>query len=103
MEDQIITHKTAKLVKEIGFIYYKCILDKWLRINSFSITQTKLQRYLREVRHIYVFSVKFDDSYNWRVDDDSSNLAYSQGNRYKTYEDALEIGLQKAMEILKKK
>ena len=119
MEDQLITFETAEIANKIGIN----IPSEWfwqVNENSFGKkresgvpkyyaegcdhiwqpTQTALLRYLREIKHIHIYSFKFGDSYNWRIDDDLSNLAYSQGDRYKTYEDALEVGLRRGMELI---
>ena len=125
MEDTRITFETAKLAKEKGFPqepnrrkvpYYNYkgefngdvtdFLRKYLReedtsdVESVSApTQSLLAKWLREVHNIHLIAYKNIniDGYDWCyiTTDGITNI-----NSYKTYEEALEIGLYQALLLL---
>ena len=125
MEDTRITFETAKLAKEKGFPqepnrlkipYYnykgefkgdvKDWLSKYLRkedtsdVESVSApTQSLLAKWLREEYNIHLIAYKNIniDGYDWCyiTTDGITNI-----NSYKTYEEALEIGLQEALKLI---
>ena len=125
MEDTLITFETAKLAKEKGFPqepnklkipYYnykgefKGDVKDWLRkylrkkdtsdVESVSApTQSLLAKWLREEHNIHLIAYKNIniDGYDWCyiTTDGITNI-----NSYKTYEEALEIGLQKALKLI---
>lgn len=125
MEDTLITFETAKLAKEKGFPqepnrrkvpYYNYkgefngdvtdFLRKYLReedtsdVESVSApTQSLLSKWLREEHNIHLIAYKNIniDGYDWCyiTTDGITNI-----NSYKTYEEALEAGLQEALRLI---
>ena len=125
MEDTRVTFETAKLAKEKGFYqepnrrkvpYYNYkgefngdvtdFLRKYLReedtseVESVSApTQSLLAKWLREEHNIHLIAYKNIniDGYDWCyiTTDGITNI-----NSYKTYEEALEAGLQAALKLI---
>ena len=125
MEDTRITFETAKLAKKKGFPqepnrqkvpYYNYkgefngdvtdFLRKYLRkedtsdVESVSApTQSLLAKFLREEHNIHLIAYKNIniDGYDWCfiTTDGITNI-----NSYKTYEEALEAGLQEALKLI---
>lgn len=116
MQEQLITFETAKLAKEKGFDIFKdCYSEKGelipLREQVAKVelckypapTQSLLQKWLREVHHLHI-EVRRDED-EWKPE----LYEISHGNKhtptgfktYRTYEDALEIGLQEALKLIK--
>lgn len=129
MKDQIISFETAKLAKEKGLISgvesygYYCIgfksidpiKDDLVSTNlrttigkqyhlALAPTQSLLQRWLREIHYIDV------ESRTIRYAGDDKSSGYSSyingsitdlGNKFKTYEDALEDALVKGLNLIK--
>jgi len=122
MTDKIITAKTAKLAKDVGFItivkhvygsqtipqlelyndtkYRLYTLDYYL-----APTQSLLQRWLREIHNIHIIiGVNANDDYyvsklyNLKTKYESSIIGKET---YYTYEEALELALQEALELIK--
>ena len=127
MEDQLISFETAKLAKEKGFIlgigwfgfnnkFYVSegaqigmLCDNHRGENPVACTQSLLQKWLREVHDIEIYVHKF-----------KPNGAYPKGyycvsrplihysnemkdwifTNFKTYEEALEVGLQEVLKLL---
>jgi len=127
MKDELITLETAKLAKEKGFnelvskVYNDGILTKgitgegkevsnaeWgVRYCCSAPTQSLLQKWLREEYNLSVeSSMNFEKGVagylGWviRVKDDGFNR-YPMKNQVYTYEEALEIGLQEALKLIK--
>ena len=128
LEEKLISFETAILAKEKGFelnsiCYYQLYSEGQLRYKLFTeedenggyvnedslnriavVTQTLLQKWLREVHEI---SIKIDDYYtNSRVrfDYNVCELGSQEDNPvgiFETYEEALEIGLQEALKQIK--
>ena len=126
MEDTRVTFETAKLAKEKGFFqetnrleipYYnykgefKGDVSDW-RIRKYirgentsdiefvsAPTQSVLAKWLREEHNIHLIAYKNIniDGYDWCyiTTDGITNI-----NSYKTYEEAYEIGLQKALNLI---
>lgn len=126
MEDQLVTFETAKLAKEVGFdipqdrcyvnegtpgvIYHRLYLRKGDTLLAYLPTQSLLQKWLREVHtiHINISKVykcnetpaKFDGwniyiaGKNFETNYEINNTLISK--HFKTYEEALESGLQEA-------
>ena len=113
MEDTRITFETAKLAKEKGFIiktkysWYvpdnsKPIIEKHKPDGLYYLscpTQSLLAKWLREKHNIHLIAYKNIniDGYDWCyiTTDGITNI-----NSYKTYEEALEIGLQEALKLI---
>jgi len=103
MQDQSISHETAKLAKEV-------FKDR----NPLTAipTQSLLQKWLREIQNIYIFCSP-EIQYTREIDEDGNNPHYvpdgwyCEGHNsshslfytkvYETYEEALEEGLKKAL------
>ena len=108
MEEQLISYETAKLAKEKGFDFIY-IIDNELTKHSL-ITQSLLAKWLREVHKINIFiSSKTIENktifipHGRTIPDTIKNnlivdiIQYCTNN---TYEEALEIGLQKALKLI---
>ena len=123
MEEQLISFETAKLAKEKGFDLYQTFSywegeltphtpgyaledGKTSQENYFNFeryyapTQSLLQKWLREEHNIHLIAYKNIniDGYDWCyiTTDGITNI-----NSYKTYEEALEVGLQEALKLVK--
>ena len=118
MQEQLITFETAKVAKEKGFqyntdnnLYYNS--NGYLNILQFSEedvpapTQSLLQRWLREKynQHIYLFPL---DNGKWGFENNSISINLDhifinymyEGKEYNSYEEALEVGLQEALNFI---
>lgn len=109
MEDTRITFETAKLAKEKGFefrVVWGYILgfkddserDKYLP------TQSLLSKWLREKHNIDINIItKHKDlgKFYGGFIDTNNKINKSIGSNYKTYEEALEAGLQEALKLIK--
>ena len=120
MEDTLINYETAKLAKEKGFDFIY-IIDNELTNHSL-ITQSLLQKWLREVHNCFIDILphRDGDSKNkqwkskkdvfWSVEVDyygkdfeinlTNNADFTQ-HFNKSYEEALEIGLYQALKLIK--
>ncbi len=131
MKEQLISFKTAKLAKKKGFdikvetFYmgdsednflhnagkkdnwnnYKCILNESELSDDYSApTQSLLQKWLREV---HLISIKVDDfTYNSKIRYDVNVVPLGSqedtpSEVLKSYEEALEKGLQEALKLIK--
>ncbi len=120
MTEELVTLKTAKLLKEKGFNEYcKNVIDigniprKTLyRINDdlpkqcFSQpTQSIAQKWLRETKNLHIEISYMYENY-WTYDiltiprHDLIGLEDRASVRYNTYEEALEAGLQEALKLI---
>jgi len=130
MEEQLIEFKTAKLAKEKGFneetLYYfrsehslgkntityrtNTQMNVWddTQEKWSAPTQSLLQKWLRDEHNIYVTAMPHEDSvffkYNTRVPDKALHTGGTRLMQYefefKTYEEALEEGLQEALKLI---
>jgi len=125
MEELLITFETAKLAKEKGFDYkpnyyynqkgelYFCqtYSNSWHSIGERdylpATTQSLLQKWLREEKDFVVNaipSIKEDEIIVWYfhiISFKRANHVVGDGKFYKSYEEALEVGLQKALKQIK--
>lgn len=122
MEESLITPETAKLAKEKGFNiavwdYFKIItisakiiedcVPNRQNFNNISDTifnrptQSLLQKWLREVHNIHINMKSYDIIINNKSE--SFYIVHVQHfkEEYKSYEEALEIGLQEALKLIK--
>ena len=118
MEEQLITFETAKLAKEKGFdIRVKCSYvkgrlfrrtkrkrDNWNKFDDkyySAPTQSLLQKWLRETRLVnnysIVVTVHFTSFSQYWFD---INNGKKTGDKFDTYEEALEKGLQEALKLI---
>lgn len=128
MEDQLITFKTAKLAKEKGFngsclcsynevqglehcinytgeLYftqeYIDIAKENGKISYLAPTQSLLQKWLREKHNMDVLIIKSKhECYDVFVWGETRELFFPE-DYAKTYEEALEKGLQEALKLIK--
>jgi hypothetical protein len=110
MEEQLITFETAKLAKEKGFNIKSCFPlsydDKGQLYNLeyqnlpedsgefYCVTQSLLQKWLREANGAHV---------NIHLGSERLQLLYINScfiNEFRTYEEALERGLQRALNLI---
>ena len=129
MKEQLISFETAKLAKEKGFNIpsnkmYAIGKDKYMLTSNrvplknvtHAPTQSLLQKWLREEHHIditviinwidgnriYYVGLSYINSENeidiWFSIDGTKNKSKIE---YKTYEEALEVGLQEAVNTIK--
>lgn len=113
MEEQIVSFETAKLAKQMGFnewCYYYYDFNGKIDSNNSSITtnakycsaptQSLLEKWLREKHNLFI-SVWFNDlTGKWWVDIyelPTMKIFYDSEIEFKTYEEALERGLQEAL------
>jgi hypothetical protein len=102
MGEQLITFETAKLASEKG--YSPILLGEVFRKSL--PTQSLLQKWLREVHKIDVFcdcigsGLYYSVIYDNNVKEDETDKVFEQENTT-SYEDALEIGLQEGLKLIK--
>ena len=120
MQEVLISFETAKLAQEKGFE-----LDKYLSINNenpknlnsnynprdyqpwyFDLTQSLLQKWLREVHkiHLVVWWRDQEDMFYYEMGSKSVGMIIIQSGDgtklYKTYEEALECGIYQALKLI---
>jgi hypothetical protein len=120
MKETFISLETAKLAKEKGVMfssgaYYSTKEnDMAMKYNSEDshhypcITQSLLQRWLREVHNIHInirhrphsqsFSFNITGKYQEGNDGELYNAIF---NKYETYEQVLEVGLLESLKLIK--
>lgn len=115
MEEQIVTLMTAKLAKEKGFNIFTG--KAWIKkegqdlffvpvytgvtngIDYHAPTQSLLQKWLREVHKIDVNVLPYNKNKKYyEVWVEKANTTWSN---FSTYEEALELGLQEALKLIK--
>jgi len=122
MTDQLISFETAKLAEEKGFnipcpLYFRengsTTTETAMKTSLEGIdyyaqpTQSLLQKWLREVHdiHVYVnyysFAVRESNGYYYHFGKSVRNVQLMYYGKYNTYEEALEIGLQGALKLIK--
>lgn len=101
MEDVLINFKTAKLAEEKGFDF-DYIVNNELTIHSL-ITQSLLQKWLREVHNIVVLIHQYSDTkrYFYLTNEEYNFECDWNKLSYETYEEALEIGLRENLKLIK--
>ena len=126
MKEQLISFETAKLAKEKGLpqdnFYFEDYearvpfygLDNELNKGDEdrfgqckSISQSLLQKWLREKHKIHIYLFPLDNN-KWGFENNSIsiNLDYIfinymyEGKEYNSYEEALEVGLQEALNFI---
>lgn len=134
MKNILVAYKTASLLKEVDFneitdYYYPVgsiepirTLDYWNMYDSTIAcpTQSLAQKWLREVKNIFVYVENWydveaqtirNDMFYWvfytkvvvdvNSDIDNDEWFDDEETKYSTYEEALEVGLQEALKYLK--
>lgn len=128
MQEELIKFETAKLAKEKGFIlgigwfgfnnkFYisegaqiGMLCDNHRGENPVACTQSLLQKWLREVHNIIIevmFDEKAEDGFPWLLSiyhnrEEIITETHSLfGTYWDNYEEALEVGLQEALKLIK--
>ena len=107
MEDTRVTFETEKLAKEKGCNLENCTCGGYpdCICSDKRISQSLLAKWLREEHEIYVTSqignLDFINTYHYdiRYIDKNKFTCKVKGN-FKTYEEALEAGLQAALKLI---
>ena len=94
--------ETATLAKELGYDPRALgIVDTLHHLNVVFVTQSALQKWLRETHKIEVF-IRKGYGYEWYIDGWTNVDGSEMGDgTFNTYEEALEEGLIKGLELLK--
>lgn len=112
MEETLIQFETAKLAQKKGYNRIPDEIEISNEVNyikHFEIpTQALLQKWLREVHNIKVFiiSTNFYEMYSYNIvyrhktSLDFVRKITDYNDIYKTYEQALEVGLKQALELI---
>ena len=97
MEDTLITFETAKLAKEKGWD------GDFVESHKILTTQSLLAKWLRE-KHNIIIIVDYEgiDGYYYKFYSYKGMKKFydASNTNYKTYEEALEIGLQEALKLI---
>lgn len=111
MKEELVSYKTVKLAQKKGIDFrskeFSQSANKTNKAGIYHsyVTQSLLQKYLREKHKINVtscyceYAIKSCNSWNFTLDNPTGRQ-YWQGNS-KTYEEALEKGLQEALKLIK--
>ena len=106
MEEQLISFETAKLAKEKGCNLENCTCGGYPDCICYDkrISQSLLQKWLREKYDIDVIINTYRNQnqkyYKYFISEKSKNVIKSE-EYYNIYEEALEIGLQEALKLIK--
>lgn len=112
MTEELITLETAKLLKEKGFQQRKYLINvstlhhcyKYLSVPPQSVAQ----KWLRETKNLHIeiyrntcgygYAIVKANNGTWMEDDDTKGP--NDGGNWDTYEEALEAGLQEALNLI---
>ena len=97
MTEQLISFETFNLAREKGLIYN--VLTEYTK----RPTQSFLQKWLREKYNIDIWCIpiyKGKKTFHYQLAVESDNILNQTMERYKTYEEALEFGLQEALKLI---
>ena len=125
MKEELVSFETAKLAKEKGFnwicrLYYEDWdggrdepfepisadnynnINKWDKVISVP-TQSLLQKWLREKQDLIVIINNNDSGFYWEIKEDNYVVRDYYDSYFEEckYEDALEVGLQEALKLIK--
>jgi hypothetical protein len=108
MKDQLITFETAKLAKKKG-----CKSDLGLAPLAQDFTQSLLQKWLREKHNIHIICFYRASTKSYSINITHTNLTLTEYTAefknshkinidilYNTFEEALEAGLQQALNLI---
>lgn len=110
MKDTLVGFKVAKLAKEKGFnirsepYRYDSKGELTLLEGINAPTQSLLQKWLREIHKIDIFITKVKNNYAPSVYSKNISkhaIGVTLFGKDKTYEEALEVGLQEALKLIK--
>lgn len=112
MTEELVTLETTKLLKEKGFQQRKYLINvstlhhcyKYLSVPPQSVAQ----KWLRETKNLHIeiyrnacgygYAIMKANNGTWMEDDDSKGP--NDSGNWDTYEEALEAGLQEALELI---
>ena len=113
MREQVIEIETKRLAREKGFELSQRVIissphpkeSNGSFTDDRGITQSLLQKWLREEHHLIVivaYQYEYDSTpYSYWIYKERESLPINQWiNDLKTYEEALEIGLQQALKLI---
>ena len=114
MKDTLISFETDKLAKEKGFTTHtvttKFTNDYLLDGKNIMINETcillwmcELQKWLREVHNIHITILRYKKGEYYLVSvvgNDENESPNDFTVKYKTYEEALEVGLMEALKLI---
>ena len=108
MKEELVSYKTVKLAQKKGIDFrskeFSSASSKANKAGTYHsyVTQALLQKYLREIHNIQIDIRPNDTDYDidvWkRIKNDDSDRNYK--GEFKTYEQALEEGLQEALNLI---
>lgn len=109
MTEELVTLETAKLLKEKGFLQRKYLIDVSTLHNCYKYLsvppQSVVQRWLRETKDLHIEISYMYENY-WIYDiltipnHDLVGLSDRPIIHYKSYEEALEAGIQEALKLI---
>ena len=109
MTEELVTLETAKLLKEKGFLQRKYFIDVSTLHNCYKYLsvppQSVVQRWLRETKDLHIEISYMYENY-WIYDiltipnHDLVGLSDRPIIHYKSYEEALEAGIQEALKLI---
>ena len=109
MTEELVTLETAKLLKEKGFLQRKYFINVSTLHNCYKYLsvppQSVVQRWLRETKDLHIEISYMYENY-WIYDiltipnHDLVGLSDRPIIHYKSYEEALEAGLQEALKLI---
>lgn len=112
MTEELVTLETAKMLREKGFQQRKYLINvstlhhcyKYLSVPPQSVAQ----KWLHETKNLHIeiyrnacgygYAIVKANNGTWMEDDDSKGP--NDGGKWDTYEEALEAGLQEALELI---
>ena len=97
MEEQLITLETAKMLNDI--LPYRCYYQP---------TQSLLQKWLREIKNLHIAIIRDACGYGYDICKANNGTHITDGvfdgpndgGQWDTYEEALEVGIQKALKLV---
>ena len=116
MEEQLISFETAKLAKEKGFniicpkVWYGILNPTIGNDSEFfrehedycsAPTQSLLQKWIRETHNLDIIPTSNLIGYGYIIYQRYPPKNFTNKNLYQTYEEALEQGLQEALQLIK--
>ena len=109
MTEELVTLETAKLLKEKGFLQRKYFINVSTLHNCYKYLsvppQSVVQRWLRETKDLHIEISYMYENY-WIYDiltipnHDLVGLSDRPTIHYKSYEEALEAGIQEALKLI---
>lgn len=114
--EQYVTFETARLLKEAGFEAGCSFIIYDDGRNLYRPTQQFAARWLREVQGLHVYALQTNlpltepqtTKWEWgyvinKTDNPNLEICHGYCDGFQSYEKALEVGLQKALKLIKKR